>query len=102
MDSINPNVGRMPVLDATNYQYWKLRMRTFLKSVDQGCWDACLTHYTPPLQTADEQGDKVPLPYAEYNAAQKAAHIANEKALNRIFAWIDTHMFKLIDRKSVV
>ena len=63
----------MPVLDSTNYAYWKQRMRTHLKSIDIACWEACMTHFVPPLKEADKQGDKLPVPYAEYTPAQKSA-----------------------------
>jgi len=60
----NSNVGRMPVLDGTNYAYWKLRIRTYLKSIDGQCWEACLKQYVLPLKEADAQGDKPPLKYS--------------------------------------
>lgn len=29
---------RPPVLDGSNYAYWKARMTTFLKSIDSNSW----------------------------------------------------------------
>ena len=84
------------MLDGSNYAYWKLRLRTYLKSVDGQCWEACLKHYVMPLKDANEQGDKVPVKYADYTPTQKAEYNSNEKALNVLFTWVDNHMFHLI------
>ena len=36
-----------PLLDGTNYGYWKARMHTFIKSMDELAWKAVLTSWSP-------------------------------------------------------
>jgi len=35
-------VSRPPLLDGTNYDYWKSRMSVYLKSIDNNTWKAML------------------------------------------------------------
>ena len=32
------SMKRLPLLDETNYSYWKARMRAFIKSMDEKAW----------------------------------------------------------------
>ena len=36
-------VNRPPILDGTNYEYWKARMVAFLKSLDSRTWKAVIS-----------------------------------------------------------
>ena len=36
------SVQRPPLLDGTNYSYWKARMKAFIKSMDEKAWMAIL------------------------------------------------------------
>jgi hypothetical protein len=58
------------VFDGTNYGYWKVRMRFFLKSID--CWSIVETGWTKP---ADATLELVP---------QKTARLSNDKALHAL------------------
>jgi len=93
----NPNFSRLPVLDGSNYAYWMTRMRTYLKSIDVGVWEACEKHYVHPY-TTDSAGDKIP--NKELTPEEAKAATFNEKALNSIFAWIDMHKFRLVQNAS--
>jgi len=31
-----------PMFSGINYQFWKIRMKIFIESIDQGIWDAIL------------------------------------------------------------
>ena len=42
MDKERGFVNRPPLLDGSNYDYWKSRMSTFLKSIDNKTWKAVL------------------------------------------------------------
>ena len=48
------SVTRPPVLDGTNYDYWKARMTAFLKSIDNKTWRAILKGWTPPVNKTTE------------------------------------------------
>jgi len=34
------SINRPPMFCGYNYQFWKVRMRTFIESIDLGAWDA--------------------------------------------------------------
>ncbi|XP_012852368.1 PREDICTED: uncharacterized protein LOC105971978 [Erythranthe guttata] len=38
---------RPPLLDGSNYSYWKSKMKMFIKSVDERAWRAIVTGWTP-------------------------------------------------------
>jgi len=42
-----------------NYPFWKIRMKIFIESIDQGIWDAILNEpYTPKHVVDNKQVDK--------------------------------------------
>ena len=49
---------RPPLLDATNYSYWKARMKAFIKSMDKKAWGAILTGWSH-LMKNDEKEETV-------------------------------------------
>ena len=63
-----------PYFDGSNYAFWKVRMRAFLRSIDEAVWDVVEIGCTRP-EEAKSTWDKVAL----------AASNANSKALNAIF-----------------
>jgi len=34
------SINKPPLLCGLNYQFWKVRMKIFVESLDQGIWDA--------------------------------------------------------------
>jgi len=34
------SIHRSPMFSGINYQFWKIRMKIFIESIDQGIWDA--------------------------------------------------------------
>ena len=96
MDSTESNNCRMPILDGTNYGYWKLRIRQLMRSLDITYWEACLKSYEQPYLVDDIYGESVPVPYHNYSDEQKTECKANEKALNLIFSCINTNMMDLV------
>ncbi|GFS37268.1 protein kinase superfamily protein [Actinidia rufa] len=42
---------RPPLLDGTNYPYWKAKMRDFLKAIDECVWLAVVNGWTSPTPT---------------------------------------------------
>ena len=46
---------RPPILDGTNYSYWKARMTTFLKSIDSKMWKAVATGSTHPTMKGPDE-----------------------------------------------
>lgn len=62
MDSIREGnlTHRPPLLDGTNYSYWKARMRAFLKSIDKKVWHCVIYGWSEPIVTID--GVDIPKP----------------------------------------
>ncbi|KAL5772881.1 hypothetical protein ACOSQ2_012805 [Xanthoceras sorbifolium] len=43
-----------PLLNDTNYSFWKVRMRAYLKSIDEHVWISIEEGYTPPTTTSED------------------------------------------------
>ena len=90
------NVLRPPVLDGKNYAYWKVRVKAYIKSIDERVWRSILIGWTPPVTTnAETRVETVKL---EQNWSIEEDRLANYnfKTLNVIFATIEVNQFKLI------
>ena len=74
-----------PLFDGTDYAYWKVRMRAFLKNLDEEVWQAVEIGWTMPKEApADQDGSKI-----------KVANF-NSKALNVLFSAVTYEEFKKI------
>ena len=62
MDSIREgnSTHRPPLLDGTNYSYWKAHMRAFLKSTDDKVWHSVIYGWSEPTVTVG--GVDIPKP----------------------------------------
>jgi hypothetical protein len=60
------SINRPPVLDESNYDYWKARMVAFLKSMDNKAWKAIIKGWTHPVVTAKD-GTTSQKPEAEWS-----------------------------------
>ena len=89
------SVQRPPLLDGTNYSYWKARMKAFIKSVDEKAWKAILTGWDHPM-TRNDKRESVLKPEVEWTANEDKLANNNSKALNAIFNAVDANQFKLI------
>ena len=76
--------------NGNNYTFWKVRMREFLRSIDNTVWDAVEASWTGP-EAAKSTWDKATL----------AVVNANSKALNAIFCGISPDEFHRISHISV-
>ena len=86
---MDANYNRPPVLDGSNYHYWQIRMRTYIKSLDGRSWRSILEGYTWPTEGPDADGDIVPIPEERFTAGDILLSSYNEKALNAIFGHVD-------------
>ena len=71
--------------DGSNYAFWKVRIRTFLCTIDESVWDSIENGYVKPM-TAKSEWDKAALALAN----------ANSKAINAIFYGVSTDEFHRI------
>ena len=69
--------------DGNNYAYWTVRMKVFLKSIDERVWNSI------------EYGWEMPTtPISEWQTSQKEAAAFNSKAMNVIFNAVSMEEFK--------
>src|SRR6266487_6089845 len=95
-------VNRPPLLDGTNYDYWKSRMEAFLKSIDSKTWKAVLIRWEPPvLQDKDGKNLEELKPESEWSKEEDELALGNSKALNALYNGVDKNMFRLIKRCKV-
>src|ERR1044072_5551314 len=96
------SVSRPPVLDGTNYDYWKARMTAFLKSIDNKTWKAVVKGWTPRVNKGKEtEGSASTITdykkEEDWTKEEEEEAWANSKALNAIFNGVDKNMFRLIN-----
>ena len=86
--------ARPSLLDDKNYAYWKIRVKAYIKAIDERSWKSVVTGWTPPTVTTDE----VTTVKSEetWTKEENSLATANFKALNAIFASVDSTQFKLI------
>ncbi|XP_075480604.1 uncharacterized protein LOC142521258 [Primulina tabacum] len=56
MEASTNTVFRPPVLDGSNYALWKVKMRVFIKSIEERAWQRVLDGWSPP-KIEDADGD---------------------------------------------
>ena len=76
--------------DGNNYAYWKVRMKAFLKSIDERVWNSIKYGWEKPTTAV-----------SEWQTSQKAAATFNNKAMNAIFNAVSTEEFKRISNVEV-
>ena len=80
----------LPHFNGNNYAYWKVRMKAFLKSIDERVWDSVEYGWEKPTT-----------PVSEWETSQKEAAAFNSKAMNAIFNAISMEEFKRISNVEV-
>ena len=79
-----------PHFDGNNYAYWKVRMKAFLKSIDERVWLSVENGQERPTTTN-----------GECTTAQKEVASFNSKAMNAIFNAISMEEFKRISNVEI-
>ena len=74
-----------PHFDGNNYAYWKVRMKAFLKSIDERVWNS-----------VEYRLEKPTTPISEWQTSQKQVAAFNNKAMNAIFNVVFMEEFKRI------
>src|SRR5580765_8609124 len=99
------SINRSPLLDGTNYDYWKARMTAFLGATDNKTWKAIVKGWTPPVKTTTEESTSTTtITYKkeeDWSKEEDEEALANSKALNAIFNGVDKNMFRLINTCTV-
>ena len=89
------SLARPPVLDGTNYAYWKQIMEIYLTAIDERVWQCVLIGYTPPIKI-DEDGVASPKPVREWTNDELDASGYNVKGLNAIVNGVNVFQHQLI------
>ena len=79
-----------PHFDGNNYAYWKVRMKAFLKSIDERVWNSVKYGWKKPAT-----------PVSKWSMSQKEAAAFNRKAMNAIFNVVSMKEFKRISNVEV-
>ena len=79
-----------PHFYGNNYAYWKVRTKTFLKSIDERVWNSIEYEWENPTTTV-----------SEWQTSQKKAAAFNSKAMNAIFNVVSMEEFKRISNVEV-
>ncbi|VFQ73165.1 unnamed protein product [Cuscuta campestris] len=90
------SVSRPPLLRCHNYNFWKGRMRAFLKSQGGGVWRTVETGWTEPIKYSDDLTTSTIKKFEDYSRAEVLAAEHNDKALNAIFGAVDATQYRLI------
>lgn len=93
-------VNRPPVLDDTSYDYWKKKMITFLKSIDNKTWKAVVKGWKHQVITFHDGSTNLELE-AGWSKDEDDETLENDKALDDIFNGVDKNMFRLINTYTV-
>ncbi|MCI58386.1 gag-pol polyprotein, partial [Trifolium medium] len=91
--------NRPPLLDGSNYDYWKSRMVAFLKSIDSKIWEVVVKGWDHPVVT-DKDGNSTGelKSEEEWSKEEDDLSLGNSKALNPLFNGVDKNMFRLIKK----
>ena len=79
-----------PHFDGNNYAYWKVRMKTFFKSIDERVWLSVENGWERPTTAI-----------GEWTTTQIEAASFNNKAMNAIFNAISMEEFKRISNVEI-
>ena len=97
MDSLKKvgAIGRPPLLDGSNYTYYKAWMKAFINALDEKAWRAVLSGWSHPT-VIDTEGKTTPKPKLEWTSEEDKLANCNSKAINAIFNAVNPNQFKLI------
>ena len=79
-----------PHFDGNNYAYWKVRMKAFLKSIDERVQNSIEYRWEKPTT-----------PVSEWQTSQKEVAFFNSKVMNTIFNVVSMEEFKRISNVEV-
>ena len=79
-----------PHFDGNNYDYCKVRMKAFLKSINERVWNFIEYGWEKPTT-----------PISEWSTSQKEATVFNSKAMNVIFNAVPIEEFNRISNVEV-
>ena len=95
-------MNRPPILDGSNYDYWKPRTIAFLKSLDTKAWKAVLRGWNHPIKLGENGEPTYELkPEEDWSKEEYEIALGNSKAFNSIFNGIYKNIFRLVNTCEV-
>jgi hypothetical protein len=87
-----------PILDGTNYDYWKAHMVVILKSIDSKTWKVVIKGWEHPVvMEKDGKATSALKPEEDWSKDEDELALGNSKVLNALFNAVDKNMFRLIN-----
>ncbi|XP_010549190.1 PREDICTED: uncharacterized protein LOC104820444 [Tarenaya hassleriana] len=86
---------KVPLLDSSNYGYWKVKVMNLIRGLDEDAWRAVEEGWDFPKVIGDD-GTEVIKPGSQWTLTEKKASALNAKALTIIFNTVDSDEFKQI------
>ena len=78
-----------PHFDENNYSYWKVKVKAYIKAINEKFWRAILTDWSPPIVVIDDT-TTVTLKYEKtWTKEENTIANSNFKALNAILSTVD-------------
>ncbi|CAM8880355.1 unnamed protein product [Rhodiola kirilowii] len=94
------NITRPPLPEGNKYGSWRVRMKAFLKSLDEMLWKAVEKGWTLTV-TTEADGKVVLTAEDKWTEEQQKAEAGNAKAMNAIFSVVDGKNFKIISNFEI-
>ena len=88
------------MLDSSNYDWWKVRIVAFLKSMDNKAWKTFLKGWKHPVNTDKDENVSLK-PEEDLNDEDDKLALGNSKALNALFNVVDKNVFRLINTCTI-
>ncbi|XP_075475714.1 uncharacterized protein LOC142510139 [Primulina tabacum] len=96
MDALASSAAfRPPVMDRSNYAFWKVKMRMYIKFIEKRAWKRVIDGWSPP-RIVDADGDSRVKPEIAWANDEVHTSNFNSKTLDVIFAFVDLNVFSLI------
>ncbi|KAK0588538.1 hypothetical protein LWI29_002284 [Acer saccharum] len=86
--------SRPPLLKGHNYGFWKLRMKAYIRSIDERAWMTVEEGYLAPNKIED--GVTISKPRSEWSTNEFELAKWHHRAVNAIFGGVDSRQFSYI------
>ncbi|XP_050895373.1 uncharacterized protein LOC127101991 [Lathyrus oleraceus] len=102
MDKEGGFVNKPPIMNGTNYDYWKAHMVAFLKSMDRKTLKEVIKVWKDPVVKDIDGKDTTNLkPGKEWSKEEDELALGNSKALSALFNRVDKNIFRMKDDECI-
>ena len=86
--------SKFPIFDGSNYAYWKARMKSELKSIDERVWMSVVNGWSPPTYLVENE--RVIKPVDRWTENEFKLANFNSRGLNALFSAVTPDEFQRI------